>query len=92
MHRQNAGEARPHSGAHCVFFGGTAKLMRSSLLGLGTQDGPPPDPQPLTLLQEVVLRLFSRLPLPGVLVFPFVTSVREINSFARPRINRKASC
>ena len=73
-------------------FGGTAKHMLSSLLGLGTQDGPPPDPQPPALLQEVVLRLFSRLPLPGVLVFTFVTSVREINSFARPRINRKASC
>ena len=73
-------------------LGETAKHTRSSLAGLGTQDRPLPDPQPPALIQEVVLRLFSRLLLPGVLVFPFVTSVREINSFARPRVNRKASC
>lgn len=73
-------------------LGETAKHTRSSLAGLGTQGGPPPDPPPPALIQEVVLRLFSRPLLRGFLVFPFVTSVKEINSFARPRVNRKASC
>lgn len=83
-----------HPGSLCL-FGGTAKCVRSSSEGLRTQEGPsqpPPRPQPPTSLQGVFPRLFSRLFFPGVLVFPFVTSVREINSFARPHINRKASC
>lgn len=82
--KQTLGEACPHMGLS-VFL---ERQRRENTLFIG-----PGNPRwSVPLFQPSLRGCFPGCCSLAFLVFPFATSVREINSFARPYINRKASC
>lgn len=92
------GKQIEHWARHAHSMGLSVSLWRdsgvriSSSLGPGTRDGPSPTSSLRPCCTKSLRGRFPGCYSLAFLVFPFATSMREINSFARPYINRKASC